>query len=111
MAASPVQTIEVEGRRLAWRKLGEGQPLLLINGYAATGADWDPGFLAGLPESCEVICPDNSGVGGSELGAAELTIDSMAADLEALLDALAIDRPVFAGWSMGGFVAHRPAAP
>jgi pimeloyl-ACP methyl ester carboxylesterase len=110
MAAAAVQTIEVEGRRLAWRGLGEGPPLLLVNGYAATGADWDPGFLAALAESFRVISPDNRGLGGSELGAEELTIDGMAADLEALLDALAIDRAVVVGWSMGGFVAQRLAA-
>jgi 3-oxoadipate enol-lactonase len=109
MAAAPVETIEVEGRRLAWRRLGEGLPLLLVNGYAATGVDWDPGFLAALTESFEVICPDNRGVGGSELGAEALTIDGMAADLEALLDALAIERATVVGWSMGGFVAQRLA--
>jgi pimeloyl-ACP methyl ester carboxylesterase len=109
MGSEPGGHFEVEGRRLAWRRLGEGPPLLLINGYAATGADWDPGFLAALAESFAVVCPDNRGVGGSELGAAELTIDGMAADFEALLDALAIERAVVVGWSMGGFVAQRLA--
>jgi 3-oxoadipate enol-lactonase len=106
MAAAPVETIEIEGRRFSWRAVGAGQPLLLINGYAATSEDWDPGFLAALGESFEVICPDNRGVGGSELGKAELTIDGMAADLEALLDALGVERAVAVGWSMGGFVAQ-----
>jgi pimeloyl-ACP methyl ester carboxylesterase len=110
MGSGPVGEIEVEGRRLAWRALGEGPPLLLINGYAATGEDWDPDFLATLAESFEVICPDNRGVGASELGEAELTIDGMAADIEALLDAIAVERAVLVGWSMGGFVAQRLAA-
>ncbi len=110
MAAAPVETIEVEGRQLSWHRLGEGPPLLLINGYAATGADWDPGFLVALAQSFEVVCPDNRGVGASELGEGVLTIDGMAADLEALLEALAIDRAVVVGWSMGGFVAQRLAA-
>lgn len=35
---------EVEGRQLAWRTVGAGLPLLLVNGYAATSEDWDPGF-------------------------------------------------------------------
>ncbi|HEU4393381.1 MAG TPA: alpha/beta hydrolase [Solirubrobacterales bacterium] len=110
MGAVPVETIEVEGRRLAWRRLGAGPPLLLVNGYAATGADWDPAFLEGLARSFRVICPDNRGTGGSELGEAELTIEGMAADLEALLDALEIERVSLVGWSMGGFVAQRLAA-
>jgi pimeloyl-ACP methyl ester carboxylesterase len=92
---------------LAHRTVGSGPPLLLINGYAATGADWDPTFLAALAESFLVICPDNRGVGDSEAGEGELTIDAMAADCEALLDGLGIGRCAVAGWSMGGFVAQR----
>jgi pimeloyl-ACP methyl ester carboxylesterase len=86
--------------------------LLLVNGYAATAADWDPGFLDALARSRRVICPDHRGLGSSELGdlaAAPLSVDSMAADLEALLDALGIERLEVAGWSMGGFVAQRLA--
>jgi 3-oxoadipate enol-lactonase len=109
MAAEPVGAIESEGRRLAWRTVGAGPPLLLVNGYAATAGDWDPGFLEALGRSFEVICPDNRGVGGSQLGEGELTVDGMAVDLEALLDALAIERASVVGWSMGGFVAHQLA--
>jgi hypothetical protein len=75
---------------IAHRSVGSGPPLPLINGYAATGSDWDPTFLAALAESFEVICPDNRGVGGSEAGEGQLTIDGMAADCEVLLDALAL---------------------
>jgi pimeloyl-ACP methyl ester carboxylesterase len=39
----------------------------------------------------------------------ELTVDGVAADLEALLDGLGIDRLPVVGWSMGGFVAQRLA--
>ena len=110
MGSAPLAAIAVEGRRLAWRTAGDGPPLLLVNGYAATGEDWDPTFLGGLAESFEVICPDNRGVGGSELGEVELTVDGMAADLEALLDFRGIGRLPVVGWSMGGFVAQRLAA-
>jgi pimeloyl-ACP methyl ester carboxylesterase len=65
MESGVVGDIAVEGRRLAWRTVGSGAPLLLINGYAATAEDWDPAFLDGLAESFEVICPDNRGVGFS----------------------------------------------
>ena len=46
MAAPEQQRIEIGGRQFAWRTVGHGPPLLLINGYAATGGDWDPTFLA-----------------------------------------------------------------
>ncbi len=101
--------IELGDRHLAWRALGSGPPLLLVNGYAATAADWDPTFLGLLAADWRVICPDNRGLGGSDLGSDELTIAGMAADLEALLDGLEIERAAVAAWSMGGFVAQRLA--
>ncbi len=107
MEAGDSRTIEVGGRRLAWRSAGSGPPLLLVNGYAATGADWDPTFLTALSQRHSVLCPDNRGMGGSDLGAEELSVDGMAADMVALLDALGIERLPVAGWSMGGFVAQR----
>ena len=95
--------------RIAYRRLGSGRPLLLINGYAATADDWDPGFLAALAGSRTVICPDNRGTGDSELGGEPVTIEAMAADAEALLEAVEIDSAPVAGWSMGGFIAQELA--
>ena len=59
-----------------------------------------------------MICLDNRGIGGSDLGDLEepLTIESMAGDLEALLDGLELESVPVAGWSMGGFVAQRLAS-
>ncbi|HEX5146268.1 MAG TPA: alpha/beta hydrolase [Conexibacter sp.] len=108
--ATSMQEIDLDGRRFAWRTLGDGPPLLLVNGYAATGNDWDPQLLELLGASFEVICPDNRGMGRSQLGdAADVTVDGMAHDLERLLDVLGLERAAVAGWSMGGFVAQRLA--
>lgn len=101
---------DVAGRRLSWRVVGEGPPLLLVNGYAAGGADWDPTFLGRLAERHRVICPDNRGIGGSALGEGELTVEGMAADLEGLMDAMGIERAPVVAWSMGGFVAQQLVA-
>jgi pimeloyl-ACP methyl ester carboxylesterase len=111
MAVEQQHTIELARRKFAWRSLGAGgPPLLLVNGYAASSADWDPTLLARLADSFELICPDNRGMGGSELGdAGALSIDAMAGDLEALLDHLGLARTRLAGWSMGGYVAQRLA--
>jgi pimeloyl-ACP methyl ester carboxylesterase len=110
MPVDEQRTIEIDGRRFAWRMLGEGAPLLLVNGYAASSADWDPALLTLLARSFELICPDNRGTGGSELGDAdELTVGAMAVDLERLLDALELERAAVAGWSMGGYVSQRLA--
>jgi pimeloyl-ACP methyl ester carboxylesterase len=98
--------IEIDGRRYAWRSLGSGPKLVLVNGYGGTSEDWDPTFVGELARSFEVICPDNRGMGGSDLGDEELTIEAMAADLEALMDALEIEAAAVCGWSMGGYVAQ-----
>lgn len=113
MSATDERTgaIEIDGRRLGWRALGAGPPLVLVNGYAATAADWDPTFLATLARSFEVLCPDNRGMGTSALGdPAALSIDAMAGDVLALLDARGIATAPLVGWSMGGFVAQRVAS-
>ena len=109
MSGEEAGTVEVRpGRHIAWRAFGDGPPLLLINGYAATGADWDPAFLGALAADHRVICPDNVGLGASALADDDTVggVEGMAADMVALLDALAIERVALVGWSMGGFVAQ-----
>jgi pimeloyl-ACP methyl ester carboxylesterase len=110
VAGEQIQTIEIAGRKLAWRSFGAGHPLLLINGYAASSVDWDPTFTTALARSFSLICPDNRGMGASELGdPAALSIDAMAGDCERLLDALGLERATVVGWSMGSYVAQRLA--
>ena len=96
------------GRSIAWTAVGDGPPLLLLNGYAGTGADWDPVFLGGLAAHFLVIAPDNVGLGRSTLGEGETVggAAGMTADSIALLDTLEIERTAVVGWSMGGFVAQ-----
>jgi pimeloyl-ACP methyl ester carboxylesterase len=109
MEEARIESVKIAGRRLCWRRVGSGPPLLLVNGYAATGADWDPGFLAALTEGFEVLCPDNRGMGGSDLGSEPLSVDGLAADLRAVLEAAGVESCPVIGWSMGGFAAQRLA--
>ena len=96
--------------RVAWKEVGEGPPLLLINGYGATKDDWEPAFAEGLAGASRVICPDNRGIGNSESAEEPLTIEAMASDMVELLDSLGIESAAVAGWSMGGFIAQQLAA-
>ncbi len=103
--------VDLAGRRFTWRTLGSGPPLLLAQGYAGSADDWPPDLLAALARSFALLAPDNRGMGGSELGdPAAVTVASMAADLEALLDRLEIERVAVLGFSMGGFIAQALAA-
>jgi pimeloyl-ACP methyl ester carboxylesterase len=108
--AETTGTFDGPAGSIAWRRLGSGPPLLLINGYAATKDDWDPGFLAALARTATVVCPDNRGVGESDPEPGELSVGSMAVDMAALLDDLDWETADVVGWSMGGFVAQQLAA-
>ncbi len=101
-------SVEHNGRRLAWKEGGHGPPLLLLQGYGGTAADWDPTFLAGIESTFRVIRPDPRGMGDSTFGdvAEELSIASLADDALHVLDHIGLDRVVVAGWSMGGYVAQ-----
>lgn len=82
----------------------------MINGYAATGADWDPSLISSLASAFSLICPDNRGTGSSDLGTEGMSISLLAGDAVSLLDGLGLARVHVAGWSMGGFVAQELAA-
>ncbi len=93
------------GRASAVRRRGDGPPLVLVNGFAATRDDWDPTFLEALERAHELIFIDHRGMGGTRYDGRPFTIEQLAADAAEVLDALAIQRPAVLGWSMGGFVA------
>lgn len=109
MRGIAVGLVEVRpGRTIAWKVVGDGPPLLLLNGYAATGADWDPIFLGQLAAHFRVICPDNAGLGSSRLADGEEVggVAGMTADMLALVDSIEVERLPVVGWSMGGFIAQ-----
>jgi pimeloyl-ACP methyl ester carboxylesterase len=106
MAAEPIATIPVNSGRIAYRRLGSGRPLIVLNGLAATSADWDPSFIDRLASANEVVLPDNRGVGASNDDGAPFDIAKLAVDTARVIEALAFERASVLGWSMGGFIAQ-----
>jgi pimeloyl-ACP methyl ester carboxylesterase len=96
--------------QLSYRESGRGEPLLLINGYAAGKLDWDPRFIDALAVRSRVICPDNRGIGESPPGPDVIDVSTMADDVISLMDVLELEGANVAGWSMGGFIAQELAA-
>jgi pimeloyl-ACP methyl ester carboxylesterase len=85
------------------RDIGGGTPLVLLHAFPLSSAMW----LAqreGLAARYRVLTPDLRGFGGSPLGGDDPSIDVMADDVAALLDAKHIDRTIVGGLSMGGYV-------
>jgi 3-oxoadipate enol-lactonase len=97
--------IQVGDVRLNVIEKGRGTPLLLVHGYPLDHSMWR-GQIDGLADTCRVIAPDLRGFGLSDVTPGTVTMEQMADDLAALLDALAIQGPIaFCGLSMGGYVA------
>jgi pimeloyl-ACP methyl ester carboxylesterase len=101
--------IPVDDIELHYDVQGAGAPLLLIAGFGANSATWQPAFLGGLARSFRVVTFDNRGTGRSDKPDGPLTIARMADDAAGLLGALGIARAHVLGTSLGGYVAQELA--
>lgn len=97
-------------RRIGYSVVGEGSNLVVLNGFAATNADWDPGFIGGLAAANRVILIDHRGMGDSTDDGEQFAIADLAKDVCEVIDAAAGEPTAVLGWSMGGFVAQAVAA-
>lgn len=90
---------------LAYELLGEGPPLLLIQGLGYGGRGWGP-ILDLLADDFTVVAFDNRGFGASGAPPGPYTARELADDARAVLDAAALDRAHVVGASLGGMVAQ-----
>ena len=100
------QYVEVNGRRLAYRSVGAGQPLVLCTRFRGNLDLWDPLFLDSLAAvGFRVITFDYSGLG---LSTGEKNYDplSLARDAHDLIETLDLRQLVIGGWSLGGLAAQ-----
>ncbi|MGA0564525.1 alpha/beta fold hydrolase [Ancylobacter sp. VNQ12] len=103
-------TFTHDGLDFAYLDEGEGEPILLIHGFASTKEiNWvGPGWVSTLTGAGRrVIALDNRGHGASSklYDAAAYDPDIMAGDALALLDHLELRRVDVMGYSMGGRIA------
>ncbi len=95
----------------------DGVPVVLVQGNLSTGRFYEH-VMSGAPERYRLIAPDMRGFGRTEQLAIDATrgLGDWADDVDALVRALGIDRPVhLAGWSTGGaavaaYAQDRPVA-
>ncbi len=95
-----------DGVEIAFEEAGEGDPILLIHGFASTGRVnwWDTGWVKTLTDAGHrAITFDNRGHGesGKLYDPAGYTVPQMAGDALRLLDNLRIGRADVMGYSMG----------
>lgn len=85
---------------------GEGPPLVFVHGAWVDRRMWEP-QVAALAGEYRVITYDLRGHGRTGPSAERnYTVELLAADLRALIDALDLERPVVCGLSLGGMVAQ-----
>ncbi len=102
--SAPNETVEVDSRKLAYRRFGTGPNLVLCTRLRGTMDMWDPLFLDCLAEQFTVTIFDYSGLGYST-GDASYAKKDMAKDVNDLVEALGIGKCIIGGWSLGGFAA------
>ena len=84
-----------------------GPAIVLIHGFGANHLTWDAQFRGKLAQDFRVVSYDLRGHGASDrpMQAAQYTDGALwADDLDAVIRAKQLDRPILVGWSYGGFV-------
>ncbi len=102
--------VAANGIEIAYAEAGSGErPLVLVHGYTGFRQDFESQWQ-GLAELGWTLAPDLRGHGeSSHADPAGYTLDTLAADLIAFLDALGIGRCDLLGHSMGGMAVLRAA--
>lgn len=91
------------GADIAYDDVGSGIPVVLLHAFPLDRTMWAP-QLGALVANARCIAPDFRGMGCSSV-VGPFSMDRYADDTVGVLDALRIDRAVFVGLSMGGYVA------
>src|SRR6266704_2035597 len=97
------------GVKLHYLMAGDGEPVILLHGYAQNSHMWRP-LIAELARTRTVIAPDLRGFGQSSRPADGYDKKSMAQDIHALAASLGFKRVRIAGHDIGLMVAYAYAA-
>ena len=102
--------LDRDGLRLFWQADGDPAraPLLLLHSLGTDHRLWD-GVVRALSGQVWLLRPDARGHGASSPPPGDATMDTLAADALAVLDAAGVARAAVAGVSMGGMVAMQMA--
>ncbi|WP_205327230.1 alpha/beta fold hydrolase [Glycomyces sp. YM15] len=106
-AQAPTRTVSAGGVGYAYRELGPkgGVPVVFFVHLAATLDNWDPRIVDPIARHRHVITFDQPGVGAST-GTVPDSIEAMADDALAFIDALGHERIDVFSFSLGGMVAQ-----
>jgi pimeloyl-ACP methyl ester carboxylesterase len=109
-AEAAIQKVRADnGIEYAYRHLGKGEiPLVLLQHFRGNLDNWDPALVDALASNRRVVTFDNTGVGATT-GTTPNTIEAMAHDAIAFVEAMSFGRIDLLGFSIGSFVAQEIA--
>ena len=93
---------------LAYEVVGDGPPLLLIQGLGYGGRGWGPAPDL-LAEDFTVVAFDNRGFGASDVPPGPYSVRELAEDARAVLEAAQVERAHVVAASLGGMAAQELA--
>jgi pimeloyl-ACP methyl ester carboxylesterase len=100
-----VEVVRASGLEIAYERVGEGPPLVLVHGAAVDSRMWGP-QLVGLADEFTVVAWDEPGAGRSSDVPADFRLADYADCLAALIGRLDLGPAHVAGLSWGGTVAQ-----
>jgi pimeloyl-ACP methyl ester carboxylesterase len=100
-----MEVIRTNGLEIAYERVGEGPPLVLVHGAALDSRMWRP-QLAALADEFTVVAWDEPGAGRSSDVPADFALADYANCLAALIETLDLGPAHVAGLSWGGTLAQ-----
>jgi 3-oxoadipate enol-lactonase len=94
----------INGISLSYGDIGRGPVVVLLHGFPLSRDMWQPQEEALAKAGFRLVTPDLRGFGESEVPDGPYSMSLFSDDVIALLDYLGIDRAVFGGMSMGGYI-------
>lgn len=98
-----------DGDGLAYRTVGQGDPLLLVLGTGSSMGNWPAQLVESLSVRFRVVVYDHRGMGQSSPSSRAVTVASLAGDAAALLDQLGLGSAHVVGHSLGSAIAQELA--
>jgi pimeloyl-ACP methyl ester carboxylesterase len=103
-----IKYAQVGDIRLAYYTRGQGEPLLMINGFLSTMSLWDPLMVEELASQHQLILFDNRGVGlSTDTPENHTTIAQMADDAAGLIRSLGYPKVSILAYSMGARIGQQ----
>ncbi len=102
------ESVLINGKMIYYEMHGDGTPLFLLHGYALSSKSWKP-YVKDFDKEYEVYLVDLTGHGKSEAFKEDLSIKSVAEDVNSLVHYLKLNKIQAIGFSFGGDILYQLA--